>query len=164
MVMAAIGGCGKAYVAPTSQATVQVDLANETGIHLSAHYFAGAEKCTEPQSIGSFINTGETRAIRVAADRPATLVFQRLGLSQGFAGLTVHSCILAISFRPNIGSAYTVELTSDDKRCYLDLKETKNGNSTLYKFVKRTYRTPFFKSQGFCARLTGAERRSLMGG
>lgn len=163
LAMSVIGGCGKVYVAPTGNGSAQIKIENQTGEQLGAVYFDGVEKCTKPESVGS-VNPGGSLATRVTTDHPATFAFQRLSLSQGFAGLTVKSCILAMSFQPEVGKYYLVELNSDEDRCYVNLKQLEGGKSSQSRFVERSYQNPFVESQGFCSRLTDTQRTSLIKG
>lgn len=156
LVLISIGGCGTLYVPPSGTATVDVHLINNTNGLATAAYYAGTEKCTEPKPVAG-IQPAETGDIRLPADHAITLMY---GTTESHWP-EVKGCIPIVSFQPHIGSSYTVEIHNDESECYLNLKEIRNGVSSPVRFVPRTFKRPFLRSQGFCPSLTNEERASL---
>lgn len=156
LVLVSLGGCGTLYVPPSGTPTIDVRLINHTSGVASAYYIAGAKKCTDMHPVAG-VQPGEDGVIKLPADHIATLA---LGTTE-VRWPQVKGCLPIVSFRPQIGSMYTVELHHDDSECYLSVKQTTNGISSHPKVVGRVYRTPFLRSQGFCQALTDEQSTAL---
>jgi hypothetical protein len=156
LLSAILAGCYTPYKAPHTADSATMTVHNASSGKISLTIYRDATECKGPERVAPMFVGGERRTIYLPTRAELAMsTGQDLGArASGAGGLEIYGCANAISFVPEAGRTYFLEI-GQQRACNMLVSEKRSPRERVpvpTEVVQRKFIRPFTQEGAFCAR------------